>query len=208
MRPECIQHELMNEVLGPGSEGASLRLGHQDLAWLSTRAWPELARLGGLTRARARRLAACFELGRRVERARMPARPRLSQPGAVAGLLAGEVRGAEQESFHALLLDGRHRLLEHVRVSLGTLASSIVHPRDVFRPALRASAAGLVVAHNHPSGDPEPSTEDIAVTRRLEEAGRMVGIPVLDHVVLGRGTWVSLRERGVLRGGGGEEPGG
>jgi DNA repair protein RadC len=114
---------------------------------------------------------------------------------AVFELVAPLVRGLERETFLVLLLDGKHRLRRIERVSEGTLTSSLVHPREVFRPAIAEGAAAVVVAHNHPSGDPEPSAEDLEVTRRLLEVGRLVGIPVLDHLVLGEGRWVSLRER-------------
>ena len=96
------------------------------------------------------------------------------------------------------MLDGKHRLRVRELVSVGTLTGSLVHPREVFRTAVRDGAAAIVVAHNHPSGDPEPSAEDIEVTRRLTQAGRWLGVPVLDHVVLGGARWVSLRARNLL----------
>jgi DNA repair protein RadC len=153
---------------------------------------------GGLSSRQAARLAAAFALGREVERASRPHRARLDRPAAVARLLAPEVRGLEVETFHTLVLDARHELVAHERVAVGTLMNAPVHPREVFRPALRRTCAAIIVAHNHPSGDPEPSAEDLAVTQRLVEAGRILGVPLLDHVVLGEGRWVSLRERGAL----------
>lgn len=153
---------------------------------------------GGLSAKQAARLAAAFALGREVERASRPRRARLDRPAAVARLLAPEVRGLEVETFHTLVLDARQELVAHERVAMGTLMTAPVHPREVFRPALRRTCAAIIVAHNHPSGDPEPSAEDLAVTRRLAEAGRILGVPLLDHVVLGDGRWVSLRERGAL----------
>jgi len=105
------------------------------------------------------------------------------------------MRGLNKERFVALFLDNKHRLIGLERISEGTLNASLVHPRDVFRPAIRNSAAALVVAHNHPSGDPEPSQEDLDVTRRLLRVSRLVGIPLVDHVVMGDCSWVSLRER-------------
>jgi DNA repair protein RadC len=149
----------------------------------------------GIARAGALRLAAAFALGRCVERATRAARPSLRTPALVHEVLAPELRGLERETFHALLLDGKHRLQGVRRISEGTLTSSLVHPREVFAPALREGAAALIVAHNHPSGDPEPSAEDVSVTRRLIEVGRLVGVPLVDHVVIGDGRWVSLRER-------------
>ena len=150
----------------------------------------------GLERRGAERLAAAFELGRRVEHAALPARPALTSAERVHALLAPELRGLERETFVLLLLDGKHRLRRREIVSVGTLTSSLVHPREVYRAAVRESAAAIVCAHNHPSGDPEPSPEDLEVTRRLAECGRLLGIPLLDHVILGSaGRHVSLRER-------------
>lgn len=155
----------------------------------------ELERGHGLTRAQARRLAAAFAIGRRVESHRPRPRPLLTRPGDVYRLLLPEVRGIHREQFYALFLDARHRLTGSHGVSVGSLTSALVHPREVFGPALRRAAAAVIVAHNHPSGNPEPSAEDEALTRRLLEVGRLVGVPLLDHVVLGECAWVSLRER-------------
>lgn len=104
-----------------------------------------------------------------------------------------------REHFRAAFLDTRHRLIGPAYlVSIGCLTASLVHPRELFRPAIAAGAAGVVLSHNHPSGDPEPSAEDIALTRRLVAAGTVLGIEVLDHIVTGEGRYVSLKERGVL----------
>jgi DNA repair protein RadC len=196
------RHEaLLLRILGPACPTARDRervrsvLGSAPLVALARRSPDELRVLHGLARGQAERLSAAFSLGRAVERTGSPTQPVLRRPGAVHRLLAPEVRGLEKETFHTLFLDTRHRLLGRVRVSEGTLTSSLVHPREVFAPALRRAAASVVVAHNHPSGDPEPSAEDEAVTRRLLEAGRLLGVPLLDHVVLGQGAWVSMRER-------------
>jgi DNA repair protein RadC len=175
---------------------AAVRLGAAvDLPALSQASAGSLRVRGGLSPARAARLAAAFALGRRVQITSLPARPSLRSADRVHEQLAPELRGLSQETFHVLLLDGKHRLLSRQRVSEGTLTSSLVHPREVFRPAVREAAAAVIVAHNHPSGDAEPSAEDLSVTRRLIEAGRILGIPVLDHVVIGDGTYVSIRDR-------------
>jgi DNA repair protein RadC len=170
------------------------------------RPWPSLASLSRATVAElrctlgvgqrpARRLASAFELGRRVERERLGQRPDLSSPELAAALLEPDLRGLDRETFRLVLVDGRHRLIDNRCVAIGTLTTSLVHPREVFGPALRASAAAVIVAHNHPSGDPEPSDEDRDVTLRLVEAGRLLGVPLLDHLVLGAGRFVSLRRR-------------
>lgn len=114
----------------------------------------------------------------------------------VADLLGPVLANEAQEVFAVLLLDGRHKAMGYVEVSRGTMTSSLVHPREVFGPALRMGAVALVLAHNHPSGDAEPSTEDRNVTRRLAEAGALLGVPVLDHVVVATGgEYASIREQ-------------
>lgn len=149
----------------------------------------------GLAPQVALRLAAAFELGRRVELARRPGRTRMDGAAEVQRRLEPKVRGADREAFFVLALDGKHALVREHCVSIGSLNSSLVHPREVFRPAIQVAAAAVICAHNHPSGDPEPSAEDLVVTRRLVECGKLVGIPVLDHVILGDGRYVSLRQR-------------
>lgn len=152
----------------------------------------------GVGPARAARLVAAFELARRLQH-----EPRLRGLAIRSGhdvvrVLGGRMRDQSKETFIALLLDGKHRLVREEMVSQGSLTASIVHPREVFRAAIREGAAALVVAHNHPSGDPTPSREDVDITARLVEAGQLVGIPLLDHVVLGDAAFVSLRERGLI----------
>lgn len=117
-------------------------------------------------------------------------------PATVAEMLCPLLADEPVEVFVSLLLNGKHRVFAFAEVSRGTLTSSLVHPREVFGPALRLSAAAVIVAHNHPSGDPEPSVEDLEVTRRLRDAGKLLGVPLLDHVVLGEGAaFTSLRDR-------------
>jgi DNA repair protein RadC len=176
-------------------ERARELLDSHDLTDLSRATCAHLAHAQSLPFAAALRLAAAFALGRRVEsHARRP-RAAVNSPARMHELLAGDLRGLAVETFMVLLLDGKHRLLRRHRASQGTLTSSLVHPREVFGPALREGAAAVAVAHNHPSGDPEPSSEDLAVTRRLIEAGRLVGVPLLDHLVVADARYVSIRER-------------
>lgn len=182
----------LDERSGNGGVGS---LASGDLAELSRLEPLALASRVGLPPKAALRLAAAFALGRRVETARWVRAGSLQSSEGVFQLMAPKLRGLERETLYVLLLDGKHRLKDCQRVSEGTLTSSLVHPREVFAPALRARAAAVIAVHNHPSGDPEPSTEDLAVTRRLSEAGRLLGVPLLDHVVVGRGNHVSLRER-------------
>lgn len=164
---------------------------------------PELARWSedrlvqeaGLDPLRARTLAAAFAIGREVEQYRSHPRPWIRGPMSVREQVWPLLRGMEREVLLALLLDGKHRLRRIERISEGTLTSALVHPREVYTPCVREAAAALIVVHNHPSGDPEPSEEDVSVTRRLAEAGQILGIPLLDHVVVAEEGQVSLRER-------------
>lgn len=180
----------------PGAERrARALLDRYPLALLSRFSVERLRLEGGVAELPARRVVAAFALGRAVERARHSRGEALSSPARVAHLMAPELRGLERETFHALVLDAKHRLVARTRVSEGTLSASLVHPREVFRPAIQWAGAALVVVHNHPSGDAEPSPEDLAVTRRLVDAGRLLGIELVDHLVLGDGAFVSIRER-------------
>jgi DNA repair protein RadC len=125
-------------------------------------------------------------------------RPEVTSPEAAAQLLVPSLVAADRERCVAALLDTKHRLLELVTVSVGSLDHTFMAPREVFRDALVANAAALVLAHNHPSGDPEPSRDDELVTRRLVRAGELVGVGVLDHLVVGGERWVSLARRGLV----------
>ncbi len=158
----------------------------------------ELALVPGVGPAKAAALLAACELARRLAARPLVRGDRLRSPGDVYRHYHALLRDALAEQFHTVLLDSRHRVIRHVLTSQGTLTASLVHPREVFRPALRESAAALVLVHNHPSGDPSPSHEDREITQRLARAGALLGIPVLDHVIVADGGFVSLREQGEL----------
>lgn len=130
----------------------------------------------------------------------LPYRTRqVCHPADAAALAAEHIGGADREHFVLIMLDTKARVLAVHTVSIGTLDSSSAHPREVFKAAILANAAGIVLAHNHPSGDPAPSPQDIEVTRRLAECGRLLGIEVLDHIVIGdAGRYASLKERGII----------
>ena len=177
------------------------------LAQLAAAGDAELARLPGMGPAKIASLRAAIELGAR--HTREPLRPgeRLGGPEQVHAHFAARLGRMRQEVFCVLLLDSRHRLIREVEVSRGSLNQSLVHPREVFAPALREAAAAILVVHNHPSGDPQPSREDHEVTRRLERAGEILGIPLLDHVVIAAQGFCSFARSGwlspqVARGGG------
>lgn len=158
----------------------------------------ELEALPGLGPVKAAAVAAAFELGRRVAAHKLERGAALQGPADVHRHFAPRLRDERCEHFLVVLLDGRHRVLGDVAVSRGTLTSSLVHPREVFRPAIRRSAAAILLVHNHPSGDPAPSLEDRRVTVRLCEAGELVGIRVVDHVIVAEGGYHSFEEEGDL----------
>lgn len=152
----------------------------------------------GLGPAKAAQIKAAIEFGRRLVAASPEERPKIRSPRDVFNLIGPGLRDEKREHFVALLLDTKNGVLRQKTVSIGDLSSSIVHPREVFLEAIRHSAASMIVAHNHPSGDPTPSPEDAAVTRRLQEAGELLGIELLDHIVIGDNRFVSLKEKGLM----------
>jgi DNA repair protein RadC len=152
----------------------------------------------GVGAAAAARLQAAVELGRRLASKPLRAGDVLRSSRDVDRHYRGRLAGLLTETFHVVLLDTRNRILGDVKISEGTLSSTIVHPREVFRPGIEEGAAALILVHNHPSGDPAPSAEDLAITRRLRDAGELVGIKVLDHVIVAASGYTSLVERGVL----------
>lgn len=158
----------------------------------------ELAAVRGVGLVKAVQVKAALELGRRLASSRHAWRPSVTGPEDVASLVMEDLRHRDREVFQALLLDVKHRLLGIHVVSIGHLSGAPVHPRELFKDAIRRSAAAVVLVHNHPSGDPQPSPEDIALTRRLAEAGRLLGIEVLDHLIVGDSRYVSLKEQGVF----------
>ena len=158
----------------------------------------EMQAIPGLGPAGAAVIAAALDLGRRAWPGERNGREIFSSAADAAAWLMPRLSHLRKEQFIGLLLDGKNRLIRHVRISEGSLTSSVVHPREAFLPAIRASAASVIFAHNHPSGDPTPSSEDIAVTGQLREAGRILGINVLDHLIIGDGVYRSLAEEGCL----------
>lgn len=163
-----------------------------DAARLETPA--RLQSLAGVGPSLALRILAAHEVGRRSQQGAWKSREPFRSSRQVHDHLARRWSGETREHFCLLLLDVRHRLIRDCVISIGSLTASIVHPREVFRPAVIHSAAAVILAHNHPSGDPDPSAEDLRVTHRLYRCGQWLGIPVLDHVICGHGDWCSLRE--------------
>jgi DNA repair protein RadC len=160
----------------------------------------ELATAPGIGPARACTLVAAFELGRRASAEPARRDSRIQGPADVFRRLGPSLRDRKQEEFWAVYLDTQNRVISERCVTVGLLNSSLVHPREVFAPAIAHAAASVILAHNHPSGDPDPSPEDLEVTWQLVESGRLLGIPVRDHIVIGDGRYISLLERGLVPG--------
>jgi DNA repair protein RadC len=165
------------------------------LAGIAGASLEELCAVPGVGRVKAIEVKAAIELGKRLSTSAEEVRPQIRSPDDVAKLMLAELRYEAREHLYALILDTRNRVRARRVVSTGTLTESLVHPREVFREAIRFSAAAIILVHNHPSGDPSPSPDDVATTRRMVEAGRLVGIEVLDHVIIGDGRWTSLKAR-------------
>ena len=192
--------ELVALLLGTGIRKRSARAiasalvtGSGGIAALSRASPCELAQVIGIGEARAARIAAAFELGRRAFDTGARRDP-LRSPDDLARRLRPFVTGLQQEVFFTIGIDIRNRVLDIIEVARGHLHGVEVHPREVFRPLLRMAAAGGILAHNHPSGDPSPSKEDIDLTRRFRDVGQLVGIPIVDHIVVGATACVSVAE--------------
>jgi len=197
--------ELLAILLGTGTQGESaIRLAERiiqecgGLRRFAEISWEELTQIRGVGPAKALQLQASIELGRRLARSRLPDMVRISRPQDAADLLMEEMRHLREEHFVCLFLNTKNQVIGRQTLSIGSLNASIVHPREVFRAAIRRSSASILCAHNHPSGDPAPSPEDVQLTRRLAEAGELIGIELLDHLVIGDNRFISLKEAGCM----------
>jgi DNA repair protein RadC len=203
------ESELIAILLRTGTVGANaidvareLLLRYQSLTSLSRRGAKELAEVKGIGLAKALQLAAAFELGKRLAQ-ESPAKEKFDTPDRVYDLLGPEMRMLSKESLRVILLDTRYRLLRVEEVSLGSISETLAHPREIFRPAPVHSAFAVILAHNHPSGDPSPSAADIQMSRQMAEAAKVLQIRLLDHVIIGgpaegRLPYCSLKQMGVL----------
>ncbi len=204
--------ELLAILLRTGARGQSaldlaralLATAKGDLAALAAAEVSDLRKVRGVGLAKAVEIRAAFALARRFRSRTTPERPRLQAPEDVAALLRDHFRGKKQEEFHVLLVDAKHYLISDRCVTVGLLDRSQVHAREVFRAAIKESCARVILAHNHPSGDPTPSEQDISCTQSLSQAGKVVGIDVLDHIIIGCRTlsrprdYLSFREQNLL----------
>jgi DNA repair protein RadC len=168
------------------------------LSGLAGASLEELETVDGIGRVKAIEVKAAVELGKRLAAISEESKPQIRSPDDVAKLMMADLRYETREHLYALILDVRNQVRHRRLISTGTLTESLVHPREVFKEAIKFSAAGIILVHNHPSGDPSPSPEDRATTRRLMEAGQIVGIDVLDHIIIGDGRWSSLKALGAM----------
>jgi len=196
--------ELLSLVLGPGGgTAAAIELGrtltetYESLQQLYVAGIMEMARTPGMTEAKAIRLQAALELGRRMMHPSDESRFRVITPGDAAELLMPDMMLLEQEHMRLILLNSRHEVISTPTIYKGSLNTAVVRVAEVFKDALRQNASSLILSHNHPSGDPSPSPEDIVVTRSCVKAGKLLGIEVIDHVIIGHNRYVSLKERGL-----------
>ncbi|HET6477509.1 MAG TPA: DNA repair protein RadC [Dehalococcoidales bacterium] len=198
--------EILALILGRGISGESVMVTAQRLLsqfgsikGIAGASLEELARVRGIGLAKAAQIRAAFELASRLESYQSTEkRETVKTPEDVVALVRSRLKGKKKEYFLALLLDTRNQLIRVAEISVGSLDSSIVHPREVFKEAVAASAASAIFVHNHPSGDPEASEDDLNLTKRLAEAGEIMGIDVLDHVIIGEEKYLSLKREGLF----------
>jgi DNA repair protein RadC len=171
---------------------------HQGLAGLGRITPRVMVKLKGIGLVKAATIAAALELGKRLRDQKSGERPVIRNSQDVKDHMMPLLRYEQKERFYLLPLSTKNHVLDEREISIGSLNASIVHPRELFREALNYAAASVILVHNHPSGDPAPSREDIEVTRRLMEAGKLLEIPVLDHVIIGDGKYVSMKDKGII----------
>lgn len=208
--PEMLSNaELLAIIIKTGSKqetsvGLAQRLlamneNESGIAVLYDLSLEELKSTKGIGRVKALQIKAVMELSKRLSSALiMSNRIAIKSPGEVGKLLMEDMRYLKKEVFKIILLNTKNHIIKQVNVSVGSLNASIVHPREVFSEAVKTGCSGMLLAHNHPSGDPEPSKEDIDTTQRLVNAGDILGIKVLDHVIIGDGRYISFKEKGLL----------
>ncbi len=181
--------ELGKKVLSKDNRG---------LVYLRDTTLQELMETKGIGECKAAQILAAIELGKRINFFNALAKVKINQPNTIADLFMDEMRYLQKEHFRVVLLDTKNQIIVTEEISVGTLNASIVHPRDVFKIAIKRNANSIILIHNHPSGDPTPSNEDINITNRLIEVGNLIGIKVLDHIVIGDNKYISFKERKLI----------
>ncbi len=202
---QLSNQELLAILLGSGTKQESvtslaqrLLIHFEGVILLKDATIEELTAIRGIGAAKAVLILSAIELGRRIQQMKPVERYIIRSPEDGADFVMEEMRELKQEHFIVLFLNTKNQVLHRQTIFIGSLNASIVHPREVFKEAVKRSAASIICAHNHPSGDPTPSQEDIQVTRRLQECGKMIGIELLDHLVIGDRKFISLKEKGYL----------
>ena len=198
--------EILALILGRGVKGESVMVTSQrllsrfgNLKGIASASVEELTEINGIGPAKAAQIKAAFELSKRLESvADETQKPMVKSPEDVANIVRSQLKGKKKEHFLVLCLDTRNRLINRKPVSMGSLDTSVVHPREVFKEAISSNAASVIFAHNHPSGDPEPSKEDIELTKRLVKAGEIMGIEVLDHIIVCDRSYLSLKAKNLF----------
>lgn len=170
----------------------------EGLKFLSTCTIQELSQEKGIGKAKASQIKAAVELGKRLKNYRIDNRIKINSPEDIADLVMEDMRYLKKEHLRVIFLNTKNIVIDVKDLSIGSLNASVVHPREIFSEAIRRSSASIIICHNHPSGDPTSSQEDINITKRLFEVGKLVGIDLLDHVIIGDGCYISLKEKGIL----------
>ncbi|MBD7935678.1 MULTISPECIES: RadC family protein [Cytobacillus] len=204
--PESLSnHELIAILLRTGTKDESvLQLSNRlltkfdGLRLLKDASLSEITEVKGIGQAKAIQIMAAVEIGRRMTNLTFDERYSIRSPEDAANYVMNEMRFLSQEHFVCLYLNTKNQVLSKQTIFIGSLNASIVHPREVYKEAFRQSAASIICLHNHPSGDPTPSREDIDVTKRLTECGKIIGIDILDHIIIGEKKFVSLKEKGYI----------
>ena len=200
---ECPVHylsdtEVLAGLLGALEPARKLMLLAGSLRGLRKLCLEEIVAVEGIGKVKAKRLVLAMDLSRRFAELLPGERESITNPRKAANLFMEELRYKKKEHFNVLLLGTKNHVISKEEIFVGCLNASIVHPREIFAVALRKSAASVILVHNHPSGDPSPSREDLEVTRRLVDAGNILGIPVRDHIIIGDGCFFSFKEKGLL----------
>ncbi|MFA5576208.1 MAG: DNA repair protein RadC [Tissierellaceae bacterium] len=171
---------------------------NRGLAYLRDTTLQELIETKGIGQSKAAQILAAIEIGKRLNYLEASNKVKINEPASIANLYMDEMRFFQKEHFRIALLDTKNQIIVTEEISIGTLNASIVHPRDVFKAAIKRNANAMILIHNHPSGDPKPSNEDINITRRLVDAGNLIGIKVLDHIIIGDNRYISFKEKNLI----------
>jgi DNA repair protein RadC len=204
--PEALSNaELLAIILRTGTKSESainmanrIMSGNDGLKFLSSCTIQELSLIKGIGNAKAAQIKAAVEIGKRLKGYRSDNKIKINSPEDIANLVMEDMRFLKKEHLRVIFLNTKNIVIDVKDLSIGSLNASVVHPREIYSEAIRKSSASIIICHNHPSGDPSQSQEDINITRRLYEVGKLVGIDLLDHVIIGDGCYISLKEKGIL----------